>query len=234
MPDIPEDKRYNAPAGIKKLDQQPPIPNLPQQFMTTFSQYVVDSVGASWPAASGSFAIDNKLGGAILMYGSSGAPDISPMFFEMTALAAPTDANVTAYIWGREICWMLGVVANTDWLQLFPLQIPSTAVFLGNVSCGQSDLCSSWTWQEQAVYGDAYLEVWVPYTVPEIVRFYINASVVDYGGNTYYDLANTKIGPVDPSVFAPPADLCVPLDAVSTPIVDSMAKRFKKKMSIVH
>jgi len=233
MPEVPEEEEESYPAppvAIKKPQQQPPTPVLPQQFITQWAQYVVYA-DISWPFASGAFAIDNKLGGVMLQYGGETAPDISPMYFEMTVLAAPTEQNITGYLYGRQICWLMGVVASSSWLQVFPLKIPDGATFLGNVTCREKDLCSSWTWSvSDQMYGDAILEVWVSYTIPEVVRFYVNATVVEYGGNTFWDFSNTQIGPVNPSVFAPPSEMCVPLDE---PAVETLAKRLNK-MTIHH
>jgi hypothetical protein len=241
MPEYPEEMKYKPSDVYPPRPNQPPIPTLPQQFVTSWAQYVIDSTNNVWPFASGDFAIDNKLGGAKLMYGAPDAPSFSPMYFEMNVLASPADANVTAYIYGREICWFLGITSK-DWLQIFPLQIPTTATFLGNVTCRDTDMCSSWTWQESyEMYANANLEVWVSYTIPEIVRFYVNVSVVDYGGNVYYDFYNTKIGPVNPDVFVAPENLCIPFmspeperPSMYKPIVDGYARSLRKKMSIHH
>ena len=99
-----------------------------------------------------------------------------PLYVHTNAIANPTvnPGQLTGYLFEGDICWTQSVSAVCRfpaylcrdinyifpqfWLQLFPLDIPANATYVGDKTINGT-ACSVWTWNPYESY---YIDVCIP------------------------------------------------------------------------
>jgi len=105
-------------------------------------------------------------------------------------------------------CYTLGTFP-IQFLQLFPLEIPASANYVGDIMTDEG-LAQRWDWYSPQYYGfSVVLELWVLYSNNAVKRFVVPFFVTDF--------SKIKVGPIDPSIYAKPKVKCMAAPRVQLP-----------------
>jgi len=182
----------------------PTPPPIAKQFRTNFTLSIVDFNSNPNSLFQGYLAVDYVNGGGLFSFGGE---EYIPLYFHTNLIASPNAANITGYMFQEQLCWNTGMVP-LDYLQIFPIEIPSNATYIGQQTVNGIK-CTVWLWPESFDYYGADIEMWVSQSNDAIVR--IVMTQIEYIGELQWDFSNTQVGKFNPDIYSPPNLDCPPI-----------------------
>jgi len=127
-------------------------PTLAKVFTTNWT-IVASNLQANPVTFKGFLALDDNTGAGRLEFAGV---EYLPLYIESTFVATPNGPELDGYWFQYPVCWTAGTASS--WLQVFPLEIPPSATFLGDKLYNSIE-CSVWQWY--APRYDTPVEFWV-------------------------------------------------------------------------
>jgi len=198
----------NQNSNIDDATPTPPVIN--KQFRTNFTVSLATFNATTF--FQGYLALDYINGGGLLNFGGE---EIIPLYFHTNLVATPNVQTqmITGYIYQGPLCWDVGVVPIT-FLQLFPLEVPYNATYLG-IQTVNGIKCTVWLWDENYDGYGGTIEMWV--SVKESTVVQIITGAIPYVNDIIWGFTNTITGAFNPSIYGAPNLNC--------PLINFLAPR---------
>jgi len=190
-----------AVLAVHIVSADPSPPQLAQSFSTNFTVRDTKYAANATNVIKGFTAVDYKNGGGIFTIGGE---EYIPLFFHTNFIAHPDGSNIEGYMFEGPLCWDGGSVPIT-FLQVFPLQVPADATFLGNETVDNT-VVMKWQWNVSAESQDGVIELWVTYD--EFAMYKLVAKDSSYQDSIVVDFQNMVVGKINPDIYAVPTIPC--------------------------